>query len=60
MSALLTTENLAERWGCHPRSLLNERSQGRSRVPYVRLSPGAIRYRLSDVEAYEAAQMVSR
>lgn len=57
---LLSTLDLAARWGVHPRTLVNERAYGRSRVPYVRVGPGTIRYRLADVEAFEAARLVAR
>jgi hypothetical protein len=52
---LLKERDLAERWGCHPNTLTNQRGTGRG-VPFVRLGPRMIRYRLSDVLAWESAQ----
>lgn len=53
----LTTAELAARWGVAPGSLVNDRGRGDSVVPYVKIGE-RVRYRLSDVEAYEAAQTV--
>jgi hypothetical protein len=49
--ALLTESEVAARWGFHPGSLANQRSQQRG-IPFVRVGR-AIRYRLGDVLAYE-------
>ena len=53
---LLSTRDLAERWGVKVGSLTNLRSAGKG-VPYLRLG-GVVRYQLSDVEAYERASRV--
>jgi hypothetical protein len=53
---LLTTHDLAERWGLHPGTLANQRSAGRG-LPFVRLGR-SVRYRLSDVLAVEATRHV--
>lgn len=46
---LLTTAELAARWGISPGTLRNHRSAGRG-IRYVRLLSGAaVRYKLSDV-----------
>jgi hypothetical protein len=49
---LLTTRDLAQRWQVNAGSLANDRSAGRG-VPYVKIG-GAVRYRLRDVEGFEA------
>lgn len=49
----LTEPELAERWRITVRKLQKDRLQGGS-VPFCKLG-GAIRYRLADVLAYEAA-----
>lgn len=54
---LLTESELAERWSRSARTLRNDRSARRG-VPYVKLG-GSVRYRLADVEAYEARGMVA-
>jgi hypothetical protein len=54
---LLTTRDLAQRWQVNAGSLANDRSAGRG-VPYVKIG-GAVRYRLSDVEVFEASCRVS-
>lgn len=54
VKVLLTTDELAARWGRSPRSLANDRSAGRG-IRYIRLGGGTIRYYLSDIEKYEAA-----
>lgn len=53
---LLTPRDLAERWACSPGWLANERSEGRG-APYVKLG-AAVRYRLADIEAHEAASLI--
>ena len=54
---LLTTRDLAERWQVNAGSLANDRSAGRG-VPYVKIG-GAVRYRLRDVEGFEANCRIS-
>ena len=51
---LLDDVQLAERWGTSPKTLRNQRVSG-SVVPFIRIGR-LVRYRLSDVLAYEAAQ----
>lgn len=54
-SKLLTTEQLAKRWGLSPRSLEARRYRGEPPV-YVRIGAGPrakVRYRLADIEAFE-------
>ncbi len=50
--AMLTTKELAVRWGVAPGSLANDRAAGRSALPYVKIGE-RVRYRLSDVLRYE-------
>lgn len=52
----LTDTQLADRWQMSRGTLANQRYQGRGPV-YVKLA-GSVRYRESDVEAYEAAGRV--
>ena len=54
---LLTTRDLAQRWQVNAGSLANDRSAGRG-VPYVKIG-GAVRYRLRDVEVFEASCRVA-
>ena len=51
---LIDDVQLAERWGTSPKTLRNQRVSG-SPVPFVRIGR-LVRYRLSDVLAYEASQ----
>lgn len=53
----LTPAELAARWKITPKSLSNARWAGTG-LPYLKVGGfgGAIRYRLSDVEAYERAR----
>lgn len=51
---LLDDVQLAERWGTSPKTLRNQRVSG-SPIPFVRIGR-LVRYRLSDVLVYEAAQ----
>ena len=53
---LLTTVELSQRWQVPIGSLANQRS-ARVGPPFVKLG-GLIRYRLSDVESYEAARVI--
>jgi hypothetical protein len=55
---LLTDAQLAIRWQLSRGTLANQRSQGRGPA-YLKLA-GRVRYRLSDIEAYEQAGFVSR
>jgi hypothetical protein len=55
---LLTDAQLAARWQVSRGTLANQRSQGRGPA-YLKLS-GRVRYRRSDIEAYEQAGFVSR
>jgi Helix-turn-helix domain len=55
---LLTDAQLAVRWQLSRGTLANQRSQGRGPA-YLKLA-GRVRYRLSDIEAYEQAGLVSR
>src|SRR5215207_5065254 len=55
---LLTDAQLAVRWQLSRGTLANQRSQGRG-LAYLKLA-GRVRYRLSDIEAYEQAGFVSR
>lgn len=54
---LLTDAQLAERWQLSRGTLANQRSQGRGPA-YVKIV-GRVRYRRSDIEAYEQAGLVS-
>jgi hypothetical protein len=53
---LLTPDDLASRWQVHPGSLANARSAGVG-VPFIKIG-ARVRYRLADVEAFEAAALV--
>jgi Helix-turn-helix domain len=55
---LLTDAQLALRWQLSRGTLANQRSQGRGPA-YLKLA-GRVRYRRSDIEAYEQAGFVSR
>ena len=55
---LLTDAQLAVRWQLSRGTLANQRSQGRGPA-YLKLA-GRVRYRRSDIEAYEEAGFVSR
>jgi Helix-turn-helix domain len=55
---LLTDTQLAARWQLSRGTLANQRSQGRGPA-YLKLA-GRVRYRRSDIEAYERAGFVSR
>jgi hypothetical protein len=55
---LLTDAQLAMRWQLSRGTLANQRSQGRGPA-YLKLA-GRVRYRRSDIEAYEEAGFVSR
>ena len=58
MHDLLTDAQLALRWQLSRGTLANQRSQGRGPA-YLKLA-GRVRYRRSDIEAYEEAGFVSR
>ena len=49
---MLTTKELAARWGVSAGSLANDRALGRSTVPYVKIGD-RVRYRLSDIVRFE-------
>jgi hypothetical protein len=51
-AAMLTTKELATRWGISPGSLANDRAMGRSALPYVKIGD-RVRYRLTDVLRFE-------
>lgn len=53
---LLTDAQLAERWQLSRGTLANQRSQGRGPA-YLKIA-GRVRYRRSDIEAYEKAGRV--
>jgi len=55
---LLTDAQVAARWQLSRGTLANQRSQGRGPA-YLKLA-GRVRYRRSDIEAYEQAGFVSR
>ena len=55
---LLTDAQLAVRWQLSRGTLANQRSQGRGPA-YLKLA-GRVRYRRSDIEAYEQAGFVTR
>lgn len=50
---MVTPRELADRWRLSIGSLQNARSLGTSAIPWVAVSPGAIRYRLSDILWWE-------
>ena len=51
-AVFLDEEALARRWGISRRTLANQRSAGRSPLPYVKIGR-SVRYLLSDVQAAE-------
>lgn len=53
----LRPSDVSERWGISVGHLANLRVRGTGPT-YLKLNNGAIRYRLSDLEAYEAASRV--
>lgn len=56
-NTFLTPGQLAERWGLSLRALESRRTKGQP-PKFVRLAPGPrarVRYRLADIEAFEAA-----
>lgn len=53
----LTTEELAERWHVHPRTLANIRTNGGG-CPYIKLGKRVL-YPLANVEAFERARMMA-
>lgn len=58
MSDILTTKQLAERWGVSEGTLHNQRSKGTGPV-FVKLGNGrnaSVRYRLEDIKQYEIDQ----
>jgi hypothetical protein len=55
---LLTPAQLQERWGLRAWSLAEMRRQGKG-PPFIRMSDRRIRYRLSDVEKFEADRLRS-
>jgi hypothetical protein len=55
---LLTARELAERWRVRAETVLRWTRQGK--VTGVRLPSGALRYRVEDVEAFEAARETGR
>lgn len=52
VAVMLTTKELAARWGISPGSLANDRAANRSTLPYVKIGD-RVRYRLHDVLRYE-------
>ncbi|MGW6131338.1 helix-turn-helix transcriptional regulator [Cellulomonas sp. NPDC055163] len=54
---LLSETDLAARWQVSRSNLADARSAGRG-VPYVKIG-FRVRYRLADIEAYEAASLVT-
>ncbi|WP_162987172.1 helix-turn-helix domain-containing protein [Sphingomonas paeninsulae] len=57
MAYALTVKTLAEKWGCSMSFVYSEIDKGRLTV--MRLGPKLIRIRPDDVEAYEAAALVT-
>lgn len=56
MERFLTTEDLGELFGIHPKTAAAWRIQGRG-PRFLRISGGTIRYRQSDVEAWLRASV---
>jgi predicted DNA-binding transcriptional regulator AlpA len=54
----LDVDQLSERWRLSRKTLYNKNSNGTG-PPFVRLG-GAVRYRLRDIEAYEASHIIDR
>lgn len=53
----LTDEQLAERWQCHRQTLIRWRAAGIG-PKFVKIS-NKVRYKLSDIEEFEAAHTVT-
>ena len=51
----LTIDELSKRWDVPTTTLSQWRSRGQG-VPFVKIEHKAVRYRISDVEAYEQAR----
>jgi Helix-turn-helix domain len=56
---MLTPEELAARWGISPYTLAGRRQHGEG-PPFLKLGHRTVRYRLEDVEAFEAASRSGR
>lgn len=52
----LTTRDLSERWKCGEQTLINMRYRGEG-PPWVKCGERLVRYRLTDIESYEEAQV---
>ncbi|WP_425475990.1 helix-turn-helix domain-containing protein [Mesorhizobium yinganensis] len=53
---LLTDSDLAARWQVSSKTLRNARVSGHLHLPYIKIGR-AVRYRLSDVKAYESGRL---
>ena len=56
----LTTDDLARRWKMSPGGIKNLRNSGQPHPRHMKTGPGRnapVRYRLEDVEAFEAKHM---
>lgn len=52
---LLTTQDLADRWGMSEQTIRIKRSQGADLPPFIRVGGKFVRYSLEAVEAWELA-----
>lgn len=58
LTQLLTEDDLAERWRVSVKTLRNDRVSGtQRRIPFVKIGR-CVRYRLSDIEAYEDSHTI--
>lgn len=55
---LLTRQEAAAFLGVSPQTLANWATTGRGRIPFVRVSKRAVRYRMSDLERWLQARTV--
>lgn len=55
---MLDTKGAAAFLGLEPKTLENDRNDGRFGVPFVRYSKGAVRYRRADLEDFIQARLV--
>lgn len=56
LPTLLTKDDICERYGIHKKTLDDWRGRGEFPPP-IKIGPRLVRWRLADVEAYEADRM---
>jgi hypothetical protein len=58
-SDVIDTKDLGERWNKSTRAVEAHRLRGLNHPPYFKIGK-AVRYRLSDIEAFESANLIGR